>query len=57
MGNQKIGLTQALLRLDAWKEAKYMLDRLPEFYAVRYAGVASSLCRLIDSMICGIYKK
>lgn len=55
--NQKLSLLLALLDIGEWNHAKYLLDRMPEFYALKYPDVARALCRLIDRTIDDLYQK
>lgn len=55
--NQKVSLLSALLELGDWAHAKDLIDRMPEFYAVRYVEVAKSLSKLIHYLIHPLYKK
>ncbi|VDP05178.1 unnamed protein product [Soboliphyme baturini] len=55
--NQKLELLCALLEIGEWKHAKALLDRLPEFYAVRNPIVATLLCRFVDYLIADFYAR
>jgi hypothetical protein len=55
--NQKLGLTEALLRLGAWDKAKEILDRLPEFFGTVQRPIATGLCSMVHCMIDALYKE
>ncbi|XP_056012472.1 THO complex subunit 2-like isoform X2 [Ostrea edulis] len=54
--NQKLGLTEALLRLGVWDKAKEILDRLPEFFGTVHRPIATGLCSMVHCMIDSLYK-
>ncbi|XP_041357183.1 THO complex subunit 2-like isoform X2 [Gigantopelta aegis] len=53
--NQKIGLCEALLEIGSWENAKAILDRMPEFFAVSYNPIAKALCTFIHAAIEPLY--
>ncbi|XP_048243407.1 THO complex subunit 2-like [Haliotis rufescens] len=54
--NQKIGLCEALLAIGAWDNAKAVLDRMPEFFAMSNTSTAQALCQLIHSLVEPLYQ-
>ncbi|CAL1526810.1 unnamed protein product [Lymnaea stagnalis] len=55
--NQKLGLCEALLDIGAWENAKAILDRLPENFAVVYPSISFALCSLIHRVLEPVYEK
>ncbi|CAH1184109.1 unnamed protein product [Phyllotreta striolata] len=56
-GNQKLGLCEALLMIGDWENAKILIKRLPERYAVSYEPIANALCSLLHHIIEPVYSK
>ncbi|CAH1159617.1 unnamed protein product [Phaedon cochleariae] len=57
VGNQKLGLCEALLLVGDWENAQLLIKRLPEHYAVGYEPIAAALSALIHHIIEPVYKK
>ncbi|CAG2179922.1 unnamed protein product, partial [Oppiella nova] len=57
LSNQKLGLILALLRVGDWENAKLLIHKLPEYYAVSFDNIAKQLCDLIHFSIDKIYKQ
>ncbi|KAG5888387.1 hypothetical protein JTB14_035693 [Gonioctena quinquepunctata] len=55
-GNQKLGLCEALLMIGDWENARILIKRLPDRYAVGYEPIAVSLCGLIHHIIEPVYR-
>ena len=55
--NQKLGLVSALLKVGDWKNAKQLIDKLPEYYAVSFDTIAKQLSHLIHFSIDKMYKQ
>nr|XP_023020410.1 THO complex subunit 2 [Leptinotarsa decemlineata] len=57
VGNQKLGLCEALLMVGDWESAKILIKSLPDRYAVGYEPIAISLCGLIHHIIEPVYRE
>ncbi|XP_012937232.1 THO complex subunit 2 [Aplysia californica] len=55
--NQKLGLCEALLEIGAWDNAKAILDRLPEHFAVVHKSISQALCALVHRVIEPLYDR
>ncbi|XP_050307904.1 THO complex subunit 2 [Anthonomus grandis grandis] len=55
--NQKLRLCEALISIGDWENAKFIIDLLPDHYALGFEPVALSLCQLVNSMIEPIYSQ
>ena len=47
---------EALLNLGAWKNAKEVMDRMPEFFATTQKKIALTLCNLVHYMMEPVYR-
>jgi len=57
ISNQKLGLILALLKVGDWKNAKELIHKLPEYYAVSFDNIAKQLCALTHFTIDKIYRQ
>ncbi|KAF6022557.1 THOC2 [Bugula neritina] len=55
--NDKLYLTEALLKQGAWKQAKEVLDRLPQYHVTSHGPVAKVMCKLIHYVVDPVYQK
>ncbi|XP_067949225.1 THO complex subunit 2-like isoform X2 [Watersipora subatra] len=55
--NGKLQLTEALLKQGAWKQAKEVMDRLPQYHATSYEPIAKTMCQLIHYVIDPMYQR
>ena len=55
--NGKLQLTEALLKYGAWRQAREVMDRLPQYHATSYRPVARIMCKLIHYVIDPMYLK
>nr|CAI5831186.1 unnamed protein product [Callosobruchus analis] len=57
VGNQKLGLCEALLLIGDWDDAQALMKRLPDRYAVGYEPVAKAFSGLLHHIIEPVYRK
>lgn len=55
LGNQKLGLCEALLLVGDWETAQILIKRMPKQYAVGYEPIAMALCSLLHHIIEPVY--
>lgn len=55
LGNQKLGLCEALLSIGDWETAQILIKRMPKQYAVGYEPIAIGLCSLLHHIIEPVY--
>ncbi|KAI8799110.1 THO complex subunit 2, partial [Biomphalaria glabrata] len=55
--NQKLGLCEALLEIGAWENARAIIDRLPENFALVHPSISYALCSLVHRVIEPLYEK
>ena len=55
--NDKLCLTESLLKLGAWKQAKELMDRLPQYHATSHTAVAKTMCQLVHYVIDPMYQR
>lgn len=55
--NQKLGLCEALLSIGDWGNARKLIERLPEHYALCFQPLAAALCKLIHYIIEPVYRE
>ncbi|XP_063912789.1 THO complex subunit 2 isoform X2 [Zophobas morio] len=54
--NQKLGLCEALLLVGDWENAKNLINRLPDHYALSFQPIALALCKLLHYIIEPVYR-
>ncbi|VEN60685.1 unnamed protein product [Callosobruchus maculatus] len=57
VGNQKLGLCEALLLIGDWEDAQALMKRMPDRYAVGYEPVAKAFSGLLHHIIEPVYRK
>ncbi|CAH0560689.1 unnamed protein product [Brassicogethes aeneus] len=57
VGNQKLGLIEALLIVGDWDTAQILMKRLPEYYAVSYQPIGVAVCKLLSHIIEKLYRE
>ncbi|XP_063912799.1 THO complex subunit 2 isoform X3 [Zophobas morio] len=55
--NQKLGLCEALLLVGDWENAKNLINRLPDHYALSFQPIALALCKLLHYIIEPVYRE
>ncbi len=55
--NQKLNLLAALLKVDDWKSAEFLLDALEPILPVAYAPIAKAFCDHIHRIIEDVYRR
>lgn len=55
--NQKLGLCEALLSVGDWNNAKKLINRLPDYYAMTFQPIALALCNLLHYIIEPVYRE
>lgn len=56
LGNQKLGLCEALLSVGDWENARVLIKRMPKQYAVSYEPIAIAICTLLHHIIEPVYR-
>lgn len=55
--NQKLGLCEALLEVGDWPNARKLMGRLPDHYAVSHPHIARQLCLLVHTLVDPLYRR
>ncbi|XP_008192636.2 THO complex subunit 2 isoform X2 [Tribolium castaneum] len=55
--NQKLGLCEALLSVGDWNNAKNLINRLPDHYALSFQPIALALCKLLHYIVEPVYRE
>ncbi|XP_074649653.1 THO complex subunit 2-like isoform X2 [Tubulanus polymorphus] len=55
--NQKLGLIEALLKIEDWEQAQNVISRLPPYFATSHRPVAQALCKMVHNVMEPLYRK